>query len=147
MATRNTTVVRQWVDEAWNHGKLEVAKQVFAPNCVEYGITDGLAEITGIEAQKSKIRALRTAFPDLHLTIEDTISEGEKVMVRWIAGGTHKGEWMGLAPTGKYVTWGGVSVFRFVDGKIQELWRAEDIFGQWQQLGAIGLYRQAHGPR
>ncbi len=80
---------------------------------------------------------LRAAFPDLHQTIEEQISEGDKVAYRWTARGTHQGGLMGIAPTGNRVTFTGISIARLVDGKIEEIWENHDALGMMQQLRAI----------
>jgi steroid delta-isomerase-like uncharacterized protein len=80
---------------------------------------------------------MRAAFPDTRMTIEDEIAEGDKVVIRWTIRGTHKGEYMGIAPTGKEVTVTGISVYRIERGKIVEDWSNNDMLGMLQQLGAI----------
>ena len=70
-------------------------------------------------------------------TIEDLFAEGDKVVLRFTFHGTHQGEFMGVAPTGKQVTMPGIDIFRIADGKIVELWGQEDVLGMMQQIGAI----------
>jgi len=84
----------------------------------------------------------RTAFPDLNLTIDDQIGEGDKVAVLWMAHGTHKSELMGIAPTGRQVTVTGMYMYRFACGKLVERSGARDMLGL-MQLGAIPSQRQA----
>ena len=79
----------------------------------------------------------RTSFPDFHVTSEDIIAEGDKVVSRWTASGTHKGELFGIPPTGKKATWKGISIYRFADGKIVEAWGDADFLGLLQQLGVM----------
>ena len=81
---------------------------------------------------------MRSGFPDFQVTIEDLFAaEGEKVVLRFTFRGTHQGEFLGVAPTGKRVTMAGIDIFRIADGKIVELWGQEDVLGMMQQLGAI----------
>jgi predicted ester cyclase len=80
---------------------------------------------------------MRTAFPDMHITIEDIITEGDKLVQRWVAQGTHKGELMGIVPTGKQVTITGINISRIVGGKLVEDWTEADMLGMMQQLGVI----------
>jgi steroid delta-isomerase-like uncharacterized protein len=80
---------------------------------------------------------LLEAFPDLHLTVEDMIAEGDKVVVRNTVTGTHRGEYMGLPPTGKSVTYDEIFIFRFVNGRIAETWGVVDVLSQMKQLGVI----------
>jgi predicted ester cyclase len=79
----------------------------------------------------------RNAFPDVLMSVEDQVAEGDKVVTRWIASGTHQGDMMGIAPTGNRVTVAGTSVERIVDGKIEETWDNYDALGMMQQIGAI----------
>jgi predicted ester cyclase len=79
----------------------------------------------------------RNAFPDVQMSLEDQVAEGDMVVTRWIASGTHQGEFMGIAPTGDRVTVAGTSIERIVDGKIEETWDDYDALGMMQQIGAI----------
>ncbi|MFD0360268.1 ester cyclase [Nocardia sp. GCM10030253] len=87
------------------------------------------------EAFKQVWAMLLRAFPDVHVTVEDLIAEGDKVVSRSVVTGTHKGEFMGLAPTGKSVTYNEIFIVRFVKGRIAEAWGVVDIFSLRQQLG------------
>ena len=95
--------------------------------------------IEGTGAQKLKVvfgRLLR-AYPDLHITVEDLIAEGDKVVGRDSVTGTHQGEYMGLPPTGKSVTYNEIFIARFAGGRIAETWGVVDVLSQMQQLGVI----------
>jgi steroid delta-isomerase-like uncharacterized protein len=78
-----------------------------------------------------------TAFPDLERTIEDLVAEGDKVVARWTAKGTHTGDFQGIPPTGRVATSSGITIFRIADGRIVEEWSESDMLGLLQQLGAI----------
>jgi steroid delta-isomerase-like uncharacterized protein len=92
---------------------------------------------TGAQALKQVWPMLLRAFPDLHVTVEDLIEEGDKVVSRNTVTGTHQGEYMGLPPTGKYVTYHEIFIFRFAAGRIAEIWGVVDVFSQMKQLGMI----------
>jgi hypothetical protein len=94
-------------------------------------------EVTGARAIKEVFARLHRAFPDLHITVEELIAEGEKVVSRNSVTGTHEGEYMGLPPTGKTVTYNEIFVFRFLDSRVVETWGVVDVFSQMQQLGVI----------
>jgi predicted ester cyclase len=94
---------------------------------------------TGAEALKQVWAMLLRIYPDIHLTVEDLIAEGDKVVGRTTVTGTHWGEFMGLAPTGKSVTYNEIFIFRFVDGKVAETWGVVDVFAQMRQLGLANL--------
>ncbi|MGZ4251862.1 MAG: ester cyclase [Solirubrobacteraceae bacterium] len=90
---------------------------------------------TGRDKLKEVFARLHRAFPDLHVTVEDLIAEGDKVVARNTVTGTHQGEYMGLPATGKAVTYDEIFIFRFVDGRVAETWGVVDVFSQMRQLG------------
>jgi len=92
---------------------------------------------TGAQALKQVWAVLLRAFPDLHVTVEDLIAEGDRVVGRNTVTGTHRGEYMGLPPTGKSITYNEIFIFRFAGGRIAETWGVVDVFSQMRQLGAI----------
>ena len=94
-------------------------------------------DIRGPDGVKEFASMFRNAFPDEQLSVEEQVVEGDMVVTRWIASGTHQGELMGIAPTGNRVTVAGTSVERVVDGKIEETWDNYDALGMMQQIGAI----------
>jgi predicted ester cyclase len=75
--------------------------------------------------------------PDFHVTIEDMVTEGDKVASRWTASGTHQGEFLGIRPTGNHATWTGITIYRIADGKIVEAWWSKDVLALLQQLVVI----------
>ena len=93
-------------------------------------------EATGAEALKEVFARLHRAFPDLHITIEDLIAEGDKVVARNTVTGTHQGEYMGLPPTGKSITYNEIFIVRFANDRIAETWGVVDVLSQMRQLGA-----------
>jgi steroid delta-isomerase-like uncharacterized protein len=93
--------------------------------------------VTGAQALKEVFTRLHRAYPDLHVGIEDLIAEGDKVVSRNVVTGTHRGEYMGIQPTGKFVTYNEIFVFRIRDGRIAETWGVVDVLAQLRQLGAI----------
>ncbi len=94
-------------------------------------------QATGAQALKEVFARLHRAFPDLHVAVEDLIAEGDKVVGRNSVTGTHRGEYMGIAPTGRSVTYDEVFIFRFAGGRIAETWGVVDVFSQMKQLGMI----------
>lgn len=131
----NKAIVRRFLLAIWSKGNLAVIDEIFASNFVGY--TSGKESERGPEGVKQRVATFRTAFPDLHFTVQDEIVEGEKVAVRWIGRATHKGEWMGIAPTNKQVTYTGMNIFRIAAGKLVEEWFNWDALGFMQQLGAV----------
>jgi steroid delta-isomerase-like uncharacterized protein len=136
MSEHNKAIVRRLFAELWNNGNLSVAGEIFAPN---YSHHDSSTPDFGLgpDSEKRRLALYRGAFPDLHMTIEDVIAEGETVMTRWSCRGTHKGDLNGIAPTGKQFTFSGVSVARVSNGKIAEGYVNWDALGLMQQLGVV----------
>jgi steroid delta-isomerase-like uncharacterized protein len=136
MSEHNKAIVRRLFAELWNNGKLSVADEIFTPNYEHHdSSTPDFGH--GPDSEKKRATLYRTAFPDLHLTIEDVIAEGEAVMARWSCRGTHKGDLNGIAPTGKQFAISGVTVARVSNGKIAEGYVNWDALGLMQQLGVV----------
>ena len=112
----------------------DALKEVYAEDLVLHEPDE---DIVGIEGLKQFLSMIRAAFPDLRVTLEDAIAEGEKVVSRWTAQGTHQGELMGIAPTGNRVTLTGITIHRIEDAKIVEEWENWDALGMMQQIGAV----------
>ncbi len=136
MSEGNKFVIRRSFEELWNKGNLSLADELFTPN-YEHHDASSPDFGRGPESEKKRAALYRTAFPDLQLTIEDIIAEGQTVMARWSCRGTHKGDLSGIAPTGKQVIISGVSVARFTGGKMVEGWVNWDALGLMQQLGVV----------
>jgi steroid delta-isomerase-like uncharacterized protein len=136
MSELNKTVIRRLFEEVWNKGNLPVADELFAQNYSHHD--SSTPEFgRGPESEKKRATLYRTAFPDVRLTIEDIIAEGETVTARWSCKGTHKGDLSGIAATGKQFTISGISVTRFASGKMVEAWVNWDALGLMQQLGVV----------
>ena len=136
MSEPNKAIVRRLIEELWNKGNLSLADELFAPN-YEHHDASTLDFGRGPESEKKRATLYRTAFPDLRLTIEDIIAEGETVMARWSCRGTHKGDLSGIAPTGKQINISGVTIARLANGKMAESWVNWDALGLMQQLGVV----------
>jgi steroid delta-isomerase-like uncharacterized protein len=94
-------------------------------------------ELTGTQAIKEVYTTLHRAFPDLHITVEDMVEEGDKVVCRNLVTGTHHGEYMGAPPTGNRVIYNEIFILRFADGRIAETWGVVDVLSQMRQLSMI----------
>jgi steroid delta-isomerase-like uncharacterized protein len=94
-------------------------------------------EATGAQALKEVFQRLQRAFPDLHVSVEDAIAEGDKVVSRNTVTGTHQGEYMGLTPTGRSIAYNEIFIFRFAGGRIAETWGVVDVLSQLRQLGVV----------
>ncbi len=131
----NKAIARRWNDEIYDKGSLVAIDELFATNFVWHYAPPGVAPDREGYKQEN-VTNLGASFADVHCTIEDMVAEGDKVAVRWSWRGTHKGEYMGIAPTGKQVTITGIEILHIVGGKIVEEWSESDWLGFMQQLGA-----------
>jgi predicted ester cyclase len=131
----NKEIVSHLNEEVVNQKNLSALDNYVATDVVWHNAPPGLAP--GIEGYKQFFSMLNAGFPDYHSTIEDAIAEGDKVVHRFRGRGTHKGEWMGIAPTGKQVTVTGILIYRIAGDKIVEEWLQYDVMGLMQQLGAV----------
>ncbi len=129
----NKILVRRYFDEALNQRNAVIVDEIFSESFVAYAPRGATSDL---KAFKNALTMSHKAFPDLHVTIEDQIAEGDKVTTRWQASGTHLGTFAGLIPpTKKPVTITALHVHHVVDGKIVALWEQIDLFGLFQQLG------------
>ena len=141
MSADNKSLHRRFVEEVFNQGNLAAVDELVAPDIIDHNAFPGLTP--GSEGVKQIASILRAAFPDIHYTLEDEIAEGDKAVVRDTMRGTHRGEFMGIAPTGKQVTVGGMDITRWSNGKIVEHWAQFDTLGLLQQLGVVPPAGQA----
>jgi steroid delta-isomerase-like uncharacterized protein len=132
---QNKMLARRAFEEVWNQGDLNAIDGLYVANQVSHGL--GMDVPAGTQGLRQFVSVYRTAYPDTHFTIEDQIAEGDTVATRWTAIGTHRGDLMGIAPTGKRVTVTGITINRIDNGKIVETWNNFDALGQLQQLGVI----------
>jgi steroid delta-isomerase-like uncharacterized protein len=132
---QNKAVIRRLNQEVWNEGKAAVLDEVFAADFVDHTAPPGSAP--GREGLKQLAAMFSAALSDASSTIDDLITEGDKVVWRWTFRGTHTGSLMGIPPTGKTVALSGITFDRLADGKIVERWSQSDMVGLMQQLGVI----------
>jgi len=132
----NKAAVRRFYEEVWGKGNLDVADELSVENFVDHNPVDPNLP-PGIEGFKQIVPMFRTAFPDLQFTVEDLIADGDKVVSRLTIRATHKGEFMGILPTGKQATITAIDIVRIVDGKMVERWGEVDMFRLMQELGGI----------
>jgi steroid delta-isomerase-like uncharacterized protein len=135
MSEANKAMTRRFANEVMNRGNLRVVDELCAPNVVDHSMPPGFP--AGTAGVKQMVTMYRSAFPDMRATIEDLIAEGDKVVARWSATGTHRGELMGIPATGKRVTVTGIGIDRFASGKMVEHWEIFDQLSMMQQLGVV----------
>ena len=131
----NKEILRHTLNDFWNQRDVGAIDELYATDYLGHD-PSGLNGAT-LEEVKQSAAGIFTAFPDFHLTIDDEVAEGDKVVKRWTVTGTHRGEFMGIPPTENHITITGVNFYRIADGKIVETWWSSDALGMLQQLGVI----------
>jgi len=131
------SLVHRWFDEVWNQGSEKTIDELFSEDGVALGLGVGDAPVYGPAGFKVFWRNMRAALPDVQISIEDTVVEGDRVVVRVVLEGTHRGEGLGVSPTGRRVKIAGIVLVQFADGRIIRGWNSWDQLGLLQQLGAI----------
>lgn len=135
MPQDNKATILRYYLEVCNAGNVAVLDELFAPDYVNHNPGPGLPPTR--EGDKLLIAMYRMMFPDLHVTVEDMLCDGDKIVTRWMGRATHQGEMIGVPPTGRKVTFTGIDISRVANGKIQESWHQEDRLGLMQQLGVL----------
>lgn len=144
MSEENKALVRRWFEEIFNQQDFDVAEEIVARDHVDHD--PALPDTPpGPEGVKQSVGLYHGAFPDAHITIEDQIAEGDRVVTRWTGRGTHRGDLMGVPPSDNRVTVAGVTINRISDGKIAESWDNYDALGMMRQVGAIHSPEQSVG--
>jgi steroid delta-isomerase-like uncharacterized protein len=128
-------IVQRYYAEVILKGNFTVLGEVVAEGIVAHG--PGFPDIKGRAAFLQSVQGFRAAFPDVQGTLEDVVTEGDRVVVRWTEKGTHQGEYAGRAATGKAMQWTGISIYRLAEGKVVEMWVQMDHLGLLRQLGVV----------
>ena len=136
-AEQNKAIVSRWVAGGWNNGDLSLVDEFYTADYTSH--SPGAPDVQGQDAFKAFVTMYRTAFPDIHFTLEDLVADGDKVAWRATTRGTHRGELMGIPPTGKPIVASSSIVSRFENGKWAEDWVLIDTIGMLQQLGVIPM--------
>jgi len=140
----NKAVDRRSYEEVWNQGNMDVINELIADDFVLHDPAMP-EDMIGPNGFRQFVIVYRTAFPDIHFTVEDQIAEGDMVATRWTATGTHSGELMGatpIPPTGSQVVGTGITFARISAVKYTELWNSWDTLGMMEQLGVVPPTRE-----
>jgi steroid delta-isomerase-like uncharacterized protein len=130
----NKTIYRRFIEEAFNKANFAVLDEVLAADYVIRDTAPGSP--SGADGVVQVVSMFRNAFPDMKITIEDLVAEGDKVTARSVLRGTHQGALFGIAPTGKQVAMASLTMVTVRDGKIVESWVRSDVQGLMGQIGA-----------
>lgn len=138
MSSDNKALVRRWFEEVWNQGRAEAIEELLAEDGVLHGLADATgAPVRGPAEFKAFHAQFREAFPDIVVTIEETIAEGDLVAVRCLVRGKHRGDSLGFKATQAPVEFTGIAIVRVQDGKFVEAWNNFDFMTMNKQLGVI----------
>ncbi len=138
MSEENKALLRRWFAEVWDEGRAEAIDELFAEEGVAHGLADASgAELRGPAHFREFHRGFREAFPDISVTVEDVVAEGDRVAGRCTARGTHRSDALGFAATDRAVVFDGMCIVRIRDGQIVEAWNNFDFLTMYQQLGAV----------
>lgn len=141
MSNENKAIIYRLIDEVWNQRKLDILDEIVAPDAVIH--SPMIPDLNrGPEGAKQYVRLFWAAFPDLHITTDDMVAEGDKVALRWSARGTHQGRLMGIEPTGRQMTITGQAIYQIAAGQIKDDWINADTLGMLQQLAVIPSFPQ-----
>ena len=132
--SQHLTVVSRIWNEIWNQAALQVSDEVFAKDYLGHL---PIMTVHGPEEFKNLVKVYLSAFPDVHLTVEDAFATGDRVTVRWTSRGTHLGPMMGIPPSQNKIEVMGISIFRMAGGQVAEEWEGFDTLGMMQQIGAL----------
>ena len=136
MNTQNETLVRNFYADVWNQGHIEAAGKYYAEDYVDHNPAVP-GQPAGLVGAKAVFSAFLTAFPDLTFTVDQVVSDGDKIAARYTAKGTNTGSFVGMPPTGRGIVVTGIELYRIAGGKVAERWGSFDQFGLMAQLGAI----------
>lgn len=144
MSEENKATVRRLVEEIQNRHRIERLEEFFHPDFINHlEDSEQPSELNAVERARIVFSHMFAAFPDLRVTIQDQVAESDKVVTRKLFRGTHQGEFMGLAPTGRQVEFAVIDILRLESGKVVEHWAIQDRLALMQQLGLLAIAEQA----
>lgn len=128
---------QEYVERVWNQHDADLMDEYFAQDVILHSVSPGLEPGVGIVGLKELTKGFFDSFPDLHFVVEDVLCDRNKLAARILIEGTHKGEYMGVAPTDKRVAFRDFVIYYIKNGKITDAWGLIDQYGLMQQIGAI----------
>jgi steroid delta-isomerase-like uncharacterized protein len=134
-ATRNKQLVRESIERIWEHQRIDEVDRYLTADFVDHSAVPGSAP--GPEGFAAGVRRILAAFPDARNHIDDMVAEGDRVVTRWTMTGTHSGDGLGFPATGRAIRIEGITISRFVNGRVAEHWSFRDDIGMLRQLGLM----------
>jgi predicted ester cyclase len=138
--SENKALIRRWFDEVWTRGRIQAIDQLRSLKATAVGLGEGDTIAHGPDPFKAFFLNLRATLPDLKVTIEDLLAEGDKVAVRYSVEGTHQGEALASPATGQKIRFTGITIARVEGGKIVQGWNNLDQLGLLTQLGLLPVH-------
>lgn len=136
MSEQNKALIRRWFEEVWNQGRSDVIDELLAEDAVIHGLVDGAGKpVNSLQGFHDFHGQFRGAFPDVVVSVDDTIAEGDTVVARCSVRGRHTGDHLGFMATNAPVQFDGVAITRIANGKIVEAWNHFDFATMNRQLG------------
>ena len=135
MALAPEAVLRTWFDELWNQHREGTIDRLFAAEGLAHGLPGG--PLRGPAGFRSAYQAFLGAFPDIEITVERSVTDGDHSVMYCRVTGTHTGDGLGIPPTGRRVEFTGMTMAKVSDGQIREGWNCFDFLSMYQQLGAL----------
>ena len=135
----NKNLARKYLEDAPHHPEMydEILGPDFQVTAIHHATINPGGEARGPEVFKAAAEWLASVWKDGHITVDEMIAEGDRVLARWTFHGIHQGELFGIPPTGKEVSYSGINIFRIADGKLAEAWDTFDRLWLWQQLDVL----------
>ena len=137
MAADCERLVRRWFEEVWNKGRAEAIEEMLAPDCIIHGLGGVEADLRGPAAFKPFFARFKGAFPDIQITVEEVIADGDRCACRFTGRMTHQGDHLGVPATGRDVALEAMAVTHWRNGQIVEAWNTVDMLGMLHQIGAV----------
>lgn len=138
MSEANKQLIQRWFEEVWNKGRADAIEEMIADDCVIHGLGDATGQpVTGPSEFKSFHATFREAFPDITVSVDDTVAEGDKVAARCSVYGKHTGDSLGFKASQAPVEFTGMVIVRVREGRIAEAWNNFDFMRMYKQIGVI----------
>lgn len=136
MLDANRTLAERWFEEIWNQGRESAVDELASPRLRFFGFPEP-ESVIGADGFKAAVRALQRSFSGIHISVDETVVQGDSVAIRWTARGAHTGTGLGFSPTGLPVTVPGMTMVHVREGRIYEGWNAFDLTSVIDRLGAV----------
>ncbi|HZR16186.1 MAG TPA: ester cyclase [Verrucomicrobiae bacterium] len=135
---KSKTLAHEWFEEVWNKSQITAIDRLLAKDAIAHGLFDEHGhELRGPAGFKPFFLQFTKAFPDIHVEVADTVSEGDKIAARCVVRGTHKGDMLGVPASHKPIEFTGITILRVKEGKIVEAWNNFDFQRLSKQIGAL----------